>query len=124
MVAGMPSTISRTPRMPKVERAPKPRIDSCRSWAWFWRSSTTRPGTRAIDSARLRPGPEARSVAPSTAWIEAGASKARCSVREAETTTSSSAASAAWVTVGVAHRDSSARNGEKRELEAGVIDAG
>ncbi|AQF94281.1 Uncharacterised protein [Bordetella pertussis] len=33
MVAGMPSTYSRTPRTPKVERAPKPRIDSCRSCA-------------------------------------------------------------------------------------------
>ncbi|CCF68938.1 TonB-dependent receptor domain protein [Xanthomonas citri pv. punicae str. LMG 859] len=28
MLAGMPSTNSRTPRTPKVERAPKPRIDS------------------------------------------------------------------------------------------------
>ena len=33
MVAGMPSTMSLRPRMPKVEREPKPRIDICRSWA-------------------------------------------------------------------------------------------
>ena len=32
-VAGMPSTYSRTPRMPKVERAPKPRIETCTSCA-------------------------------------------------------------------------------------------
>ncbi|MNN58053.1 hypothetical protein D3C81_1730790 [compost metagenome] len=31
IVAGMPSTYMRIPRTPKVERAPKPRMESCRS---------------------------------------------------------------------------------------------
>ena len=31
MVAGMPSIRMRTPRMPKVDRVPKPRTESCRS---------------------------------------------------------------------------------------------
>src|SRR5690606_40361501 len=33
MVAGIPSTYKRTPRTPKLERAPKPRIEICKSWA-------------------------------------------------------------------------------------------
>ena len=32
-VAGMPSTYRRTPRMPNVERAPKPRTEIWTSWA-------------------------------------------------------------------------------------------
>jgi hypothetical protein len=31
MVAGIPSTMRRTPRIPKVDREPKPRIESRRS---------------------------------------------------------------------------------------------
>jgi hypothetical protein len=33
VATGMPSTYSRTPRMPKVERAPKPRTEICTSCA-------------------------------------------------------------------------------------------
>ncbi|MDT4849739.1 hypothetical protein FQZ97_838670 [compost metagenome] len=33
MVAGMPSTMRRAPRMPKGAREPEPRMESCRSCA-------------------------------------------------------------------------------------------
>jgi hypothetical protein len=33
IVAGIPSISTRRPRMPKVDREPKPRIDTCRSCA-------------------------------------------------------------------------------------------
>src|SRR3546814_20846329 len=56
MVAGMPSLYRRTPRMPKLARAPKPRIDTCRPYAWLLRSPATTPGPRCSDSDRLRCG--------------------------------------------------------------------
>ena len=48
---GTPSSYSRTPRTPNEARDPKPRTDSCRSCAAFWRSSATTPGTRVSQSA-------------------------------------------------------------------------
>jgi hypothetical protein len=33
MVPGMPSEYRRTPRTPKLDRAPNPRMEICRSWA-------------------------------------------------------------------------------------------
>ena len=90
IVAGMPSAYRRSPRTPKLARAPKPRIDTCRSCAWFWRSRTTTPGTRGSASARDSAGRARRSVVASSTSSEAGTSVSGRASRVALTTTGSS----------------------------------
>ena len=77
-VAGMPSAYRRKPRTPKVERAPKPRMEICRSCAKFWRLSATTPGTRTSDSDRLTCGCASWMTEAGTTSTEAGVSKASC----------------------------------------------
>src|SRR5512139_1651488 len=60
-----------------------------------------RPGTRLSDSERLTCGPASWIVARSTDSMAAGASKLRCSAREADTTTLSSVCAASGATASV-----------------------
>ena len=88
MVAGMPSTYKRTPRTPNVERAPKPRTESCRSCAWFCRSRASTPGVRARLSDRLSCAlPSARNRSPSSTSTDAEVSNGAFSLRVTVTVT-------------------------------------
>src|SRR5690606_13584499 len=87
--AGMPSAYSRSPRTPKVARAPKPRIESWVSWARFWRSRASRPGMPRSTSATSASA-VARSPARPTVAVEAGASKAGTARRRVASTTTRS----------------------------------
>src|SRR5690606_29452757 len=118
MVAGMPSAYRRRPRTPKVERAPKPRIDSWVSWAKFCRSRAARPGTPARASASATPWPAA---SPSSAIVvteagtsNAGTSRSRAVVTWRRSSVTASAASSAAASAGRANATASAQARRRR----------
>ena len=87
IVAGMPSVYRRTPRTPNVERAPKPRIETCSSCATFCRLRTSTPGTPSSTSDRFTPSRACATLSSGTESIAAATSTARRSLRVAVTTT-------------------------------------
>ena len=124
--AGMPSAYSRSPRTPKVARAPKPRIDSCVSCARFWRSRASRPGTPRRASETSASAVE-RSPSRSMVAVEAGVSKAGTVRRRVASTTTASRvvglAAGAWTAAGEAARAAAEQETSASAMANGSVDS-
>ena len=98
----MPSTSSRTPRTPKVEREPKPRTEICKSCAKFPRSSTATPACPASSSDRFTSGDAVVNGSTATLVKLAAASKRRCAAAWPSTSTVGSSGAASGAEAGAA----------------------